>query len=257
MRDGRKEYIERIDEDYAKSNMTIIVIPKDTTIKTSVISDIENVSPTTKASNVSHTLLRANLLKSDIIDDDDILYTTVAALRVNGTAWLKFLQTKMKLSIYRVEGDVSFKADGTIVPTATSHSPINIEIPRKSCRDGVWIEHHYIFDDNWKLHEANQKIYITTEHTSGNGSGSVTATVGIGWKDGSATVEANLTAEFTLNFNKHAIKRTDNELSRAAMLATNVENLGAGVYNINNTNFCIRRYSDLDIVYNFYYTLIK
>ena len=87
---------------------------------------------------INNGLITQNITQSDLIDEDDVLYTAVAGIRANGKDWLKFLQRKMKLSIYRASGDVVFASDGSIVPSGSSHKPISIAISRSDCKDKVW-----------------------------------------------------------------------------------------------------------------------
>lgn len=258
-RDGRQEYIARVDEDYAQHNLTIIVMPKDTSTYTQPISHneiMEHLGIADTKSIINNGLITQNITQSDAIDEDDVLYTAVAAIRANGKGWLKFLQTKMKLSIYRASGDVVFANDGSIVPSGSAHKPISIAISRSDCKDKVWQTQGYIFDDDWDLHETNQKIYFVTEHNI-NSDDSATATVGIGWKDGKFTVDAQLTAEVKVDFSGKSKLRVDNELTRKSILANNMDELVSGTYPYQGHNFAVRSYGIIDLVYVFYYTKVE
>ena len=162
----------------------------------------------------------------------------------------------MKLSIYRASGDVVFASDGSIVPSGSSHKPISIAISRSDCKDKVWQTNGYIFDDDWDLHETNQKIYFVTEHNV-NSDDSATATVGIGWKDGKFTVDAQLTAEVKVDFSGKSKLRVHNELTRKSILANNMDGLASGTHSYQGHDFAIRSYGIIDLVYVFYYTKVE
>lgn len=258
-RDGKQEYIPRVDDEYAQHNLTIIVMPKDTSTYSQPISHdeiIEYLGITDTKSTINNGLITQNITQSDLIDEDDVLYTAVAGIRANGKDWLKFLQRKMKLSIYRASGDVVFASDGSIVPSGSSHKPISIAISRSDCKDKVWQTNGYIFDDDWDLHETNQKIYFVTEHNV-NSDDSATATVGIGWKDGKFTVDAQLTAEVKVDFSGKSKLRVHNELTRKSILANNMDGLASGTHSYQGHNFAIRSYGIIDLVYVFYYTKVE
>ncbi len=257
-KDGSKEYVARIDEEYLENNMTILVLPLDTTEYTKPLSDeeireyIASKTPSTKATAISNGLLKTNITDSESIREQDILYTTVAGLKVSGTNWCGAISNKLKLAIYRASGDVDFAADGSLKASATCHKPILLPIAKKDLKNNVWQDGNYLFDDDWDLHEYDQKIYFASEHNTGTTSADVNASVGIGYKNGSFSAELGLTVDVKVSFAKHSIMRVHNQLARKAMLANNASDVGNGC----RYGFAIHRYSIVDVVYNFYYTRI-
>lgn len=240
---GSKEFIAMIDESYMEANPTILVLPKDNT----------EYTPSLTSSEIPDGLLTQNVTNSALIREQDILYTTVQSIRVNQSAksWCGTISKQLKLAIYRASGDVVFLDNGELQASGSCHKPILIAIPKKNIKNSTWYDNvNYLFDDDWDLHEYNQKIFFASEHNVGQTTANITTDVGIGYKDSSFTADLgfNVTAEVV--FANHSQLRQHNELTRASMLATNV-----GMPNSRN-GFTVRSYGPIDIVFNFYYTRI-
>ena len=263
--DGTKEYVPYIDDEYAQQNLTVIVMPKDNNVYDQVltpigssdfspiISPILPINPTTPS--IPNGLIKENVTNSALIDEDDVLYTNIQAIRVNGTSWMKFLQTKQRLAIYRASSDIVWDENIYKFSSATFHKPVSIAIPRKDCRNCKWYVGNMVFDDDWDLHETNQKIFFVSEHNSG-GNITLKGNVSVGLQNGVPSVEASAEVEATLTIGNHSILRAHNELIRKSILANNVGDLGGGTYSIDDTGFAIRRYGIVDIVFTFNYTKI-
>ena len=262
--DGSKEYVSYIDDEYAKQNLTVIVMPKEdnTQNETAVTAEKSDFIPILGPSIIIPTtpsipdgLLKQNITNSALIDEDDVLYTKIQALRINGTGWMKFLQTKQRLAIYRASSDIMWTDDIYEKAGASFHKAIYVEIPRKDCKDGVWHTGNMVFDDDWDLHETDQKIFFVSEH---NASVDITldATVGIGLKNGVPSVEPSGNVSVSLSLKDHYKLRLHNELIRKSILANNVGDLGGGTYTIDDTEFAIRTYGLADVVFAFNYTKI-
>lgn len=132
---------------------------------------------------------------------------------------------------------------------------VNIAIPRKDCKDRKWYVGNLFFDDDWDLHETNQKIFFVSEHNSG-GDITLKRNVSVGLQIGVPSVEASAEVEANLTIGNHSILRTHNELIRKSILANNFGDLGGGTYCVDDTGFAIRRYGIVDIVFTFNYTKI-
>ncbi|MCM1502222.1 MAG: hypothetical protein NC115_06100 [Bacteroidales bacterium] len=255
-KDGSKEYVARIDEEYLENNMTILVLPLDTTEYTKPLSDeeireyIASKTPSTKAATIGNGLLRTNITNSESIREQDLLYTTIGGLRASGTSWCGAISNKLKLAIYRVSGDVDFNSDGSLKASATSHKPVLIGISKDDLKSNKWQSGNYLFDDDWDLHEYDQKIYFVSEHNTGKTNVKAEASVGIGYKDGKFSAEMGLKVSVEFEFAKHSIMRVNNQLLRTSMLATNMNDMGCGTHN----GYAIRRYGIVDMTFNFYYT---
>lgn len=268
-KDGTTKYVSYIDDEYAQQNLTVIVMPKESDetsgdlslydgVSTFVYVDPQNpnISVVPDTQSLPNGLIKENITDSNIIDEDDVLYTCVSALRVDGTDWMKFLQTKMRLAIYRASSDVVWK-DGICEESgATFHKTISLTIPRKDCRDGVWYKRNMVFDDDWDLHETNQKIYFVTEHNFA-GDISLNANVGIGIKNGKPYIDPTSLANVSIELNNGSILRVHNELIRKAVLANNVGDIGGGTRTIDDTQFAVRGYGIVDLVFTFNYTKIN
>lgn len=262
--DGSKEYVSYIDDEYAKQNLTVIVMPKEdntqnemavTAEKSDFIPIVGPTIITPITPSIPNGLLKQNITNSALIDEDDVLYTRIHALRINGTGWMKFLQTKQRLAIYRASSDIVWHENIYQESGATFHKAIYVEIPRQDCKDGVWHTGNMVFDDDWDLHETNQKIFFVSEH---NASVDITlnATVGVGLQNGVPSVEASAEAKVSLSLKNNSKLRLHNELIRKSILANNVGDLGGGTYTIDDTEFAIRTYGLADVVFAFNYTKI-
>lgn len=263
--DGSKEYVPYIDDEYAQQNLTVIVMPKDNTVCDQVLAPTKSsdfntiigpILPITPIQpGIPNGLIKENITNSSLIDEDDVLYTNIQAIRVNGTGWMKFLQTKQRLAIYRASSDIVWDENIYKFSSATFHKPVNIIIPRKDCEDCKWYVGNMVFDDDWDLHETNQKIFFVSEHNAG-GDITLKGNVGVGLQNGVPSVEASMEVEAKLTIGNHSILRTHNELIRKSVLANNVGDLGGGTYSVDGTDFAIRRYGIVDIVFTFNYTKI-
>lgn len=116
-------------------------------------------------------------------------------------------------------------------------------------KSNKWYEGNFIFDDDWDLHEYDQKIYFASEHNIGKASASVEAKVGVGYKDGKISGDYGFSINAEVIFGNHGINRANNQLTRSSILATNVNDMGSGL----KDGFAIRRYGIVELVFNFYY----
>ena len=258
-RTGDKKYIPLINEEYLRSHMTIIILPADTTEYTKPLSEeelaqyIEKQKGIKTKSLVSGGLITTNVTNSAAVGEEDVLTTTVAAIRVNGTSWCGLISNKLKLAVYRASGDLEFNSDGSLKPSGTCHKPFVMAIGKDSLRNFDWVTGYYLFDDDWDLHEYDQKIYFVSEHNIGSELKDITTRVTIGYKDDKPSVEIGGSANVTMHFTGYSVRRVDNQLSRAAALANITNDLGAGLYN----GHTVYRYGLADVVYYHYYTDIQ
>lgn len=238
---GEKIFISKVDEKYMEKNPTIIVLPKDHTEYTKAVTTIPD------------GLIKQNITNSASIREQDILYTTVQSIRVNESAkgWCGAISNKLKLAIYRASGDVEFLDNGELKASGKCHKPILIAISKKDLKASKWKDNvNYLFDDDWDLHEYNQKIYFASEHNTGKTAAAVNTNVGIGYKDGKFTADFGFNVNVKIDFSKHSKLREHNELTRKSILATNVNQPNP------HNGFSVRSYGPVDIVFNFYYTKI-
>ena len=83
---------------------------------------------------------------------------------------------------YRASGDIEFNADGSLKPSGSCHKPFVLAISKDKLEANEWVTGAFVFDDDWDLHEYDQKIYFASEHNTGSTSAKVTANVGIGYR---------------------------------------------------------------------------
>lgn len=238
---GEKVFVSKVDEKYLEQNPTIIVLPKDHTEYTKAVTTIPD------------GLIKQNITNSESIREQDILYTTVQSIRVNKSAkgWCGAISNKLKLAIYRASGDVEFLDNGELKASGRCHKPILIAISKKDLKASKWKDNvNYLFDDDWDLHEYNQKIYFASEHNMGGSAQKINTDVGIGYKDKKFTADLGFNVNLSFSLSRNSILREHNELTRKSILATNVHQPNP------HNGFTVRSYGPVDIVYNFFYTKI-
>ena len=126
-----------------------------------------------------------------------------------------------------------------------------IAISKKDLKASKWKDNvNYLFDDDWDLHEYNQKIYFASEHNMGGSAQKINTDVGIGYKDKKFTADLGFNVNLSFSLSRNSILREHNELTRKSILATNVHQPNP------HNGFTVRSYGPVDIVYNFYYTKI-
>mgnify|MGYP004447547713 CR=1 FL=1 len=256
---GNKMYVPYIDESYLEYNMTLIILPKDTTDYVKPLTEEEiqlylaKQSGITTKADLPNGKISSNITNSSDIAEEDILVTTVAAIRVHGTSWCGSISNKLKLAIYRASGDVVFNADGSLKPSGTCYKPFVIPISKDNLKANAWIEGYYIFDDDWDLHEYDQTLYFVSEHNTGKKSADLTASVGIGYKDNKPSVEMSVKADVNVSFENHSTMRQYNQFTRVSRLANITTDLGSGTYK----GYTIYSHGIVDLVFNHYYTDIQ
>lgn len=257
-----------VDDNYMKENLTLIVMPRDTTSYTKTFSDeefeklnsiynnsVETIIPS--KTFIPNGLLRKNITNSADIGEEDILTTTIARLRVNNTSWAATFTNKLKLAIYRTSADYSIDDDGAPVIEPGNHKIGTFPILKKDIRQKKWISLNVTFDDDWDLHEYDQELFFCSEHLLVLKKLDLSGSVSLGFSNGVASAEISASVDFSFKVNASRL-RANNELTRKAILATNVSNIGSGVLNIDGTNFAIRNYGGVvDLVFNMYYTDYK
>ena len=256
-RTGEKKYVPLIDENYIKNNMTLLILPADTTAYSTPMSEDEINSHLDKESilltksGLPDGLITSNITNSANIDENDVLLSTVAAIRVKDSSWCGAISNKLKLAIYRASGDLEFNSDGSLKPSASCHKPFLIAIGKDQIRNKVWIDGNYLFDDDWDLHEYDQKIFFISEHNIVLKCGTGTAKVTIGYKDGKPSIEAGATASVEASFTG-GILRQHNQFTRKSMLSNINNDIGSGLHD----GHTIFSYGNVDMVFHYYYTNI-
>lgn len=261
------KYIERVDDEYSKKNQTLLILPVDQTPESAYSSSVVDMNGKFIYDNpligeiapagynyVYKGLLKSNMLNSQAVGTKDILLTTVPAIRVNSTAWCKFFGTALKLAIYRASGDIVYEENGTLRPTAGVHKPIYVKIPKTDINRRNWIPIGILFDDNWTVAEYEQYLIFCSEHNEGSYDVTFNSAVKVGLKDNKISFEAGAEVGFTVNIGLHSITRLSNQLSRTSALVNMVGDRGAGTYTISGTDYTIRRYGIVDMVFNYYHT---
>ena len=200
-------------------------------------------------------LITVNVTDSETIDEDDILYTNLAHIRVKNDSWCGFISNKLKLVIYRTSAD--YELDENNIPEVSpgQHMVARYEIPKSQIRNGEWIAVNTIFDDDWDLHEYDQEIFFCSEHNLRMGSAEMSGEVSLGYTEEKGfCAEAGMSAKFSYTVGGLKL-RANNELTRKSILATNLSNMGSGTREIQGHDYAVRNYGGVvDLVFTQYYT---
>lgn len=259
--EGNSYLVPSVDDSYMQNNITIVVMPVDTTNYTVLIPDndfkpVLNPYPVESAYTLPNGLITKNITNSATIAEEDILYTNLARIRVRNTSWAATFTNKLKLAIYRTSADYKVE-DGapTIIPN--QHKVGLYKILKKDIRANKWFEVNTVFDDDWNLHEYDQELFFCSEHWLVGKKATLGGTVSLGYSNGKPSINAEISADFSFKIGGSKL-RANNELTRKSILATNMSNLGSGTVNINGYNFAVRNYGGVvDVVFTMYYTDYK
>lgn len=283
-RAGEKIHVGGIDDEYTKENMTIAILPLDTLKYTPPKTDeefmeewlewyerykgrfhigkpgrgdVDNDEEENEEDEpaLPDGLITVNVTDSETIDEDDILYTNLAHIRVKNDSWCGFISNKLKLVIYRTSAD--YELDDNNIPEVSpgQHMVARYEIPKSQIRNGEWIAVNTIFDDDWDLHEYDQEIFFCSEHNLRMGSAEMSGEVSLGYTEEKGfCAEAGMSAKFSYTVGGLKL-RANNELTRKSILATNLSDMGAGTREIQGHDYAVRSYGGVvDLVFTQYYT---
>ena len=200
-----------------QNNITIVVMPVDTTNYTVLIPDndfkpVLNPYPVESAYTLPNGLITKNITNSATIAEEDILYTNLARIRVRNTSWAATFTNKLKLAIYRTSADYKVE-DGapTIIPN--QHKVGLYKILKKDIRAKKWFEVNTVFDDDWNLHEYDQELFFCSEHWLVGKKATLGGTVSLGYSNGKPSINAEISADFSFKIGGSKL-RANNELTR-------------------------------------------
>lgn len=296
-RAGERSYVASVNDEYTRENMTIAVLPKDTTNYIHFTSDEDLNNKLTgrfdkipddglqyiilppdddsdsgsgsgsgsgsdsnndprDGSTLPNGLITVNITDSETIDEDDILYTNLARIRVRNTSWCGFISNKLKLAIYRTSADYTVGDDNIPKIVPGQHFLGVIPIYKSQIDAQEWIVVNTIFDDDWDLHEYDQELFLCSEHNLRMDKAEMSGDVTLGYYEekGGFSAEAGISASFTFTANASRL-RVNNELTRKSILATNLSDMGSGTLEVNGHDYAIRNYGGVvDMVFTQYYT---
>ncbi len=244
-----KEQI-RVDDDYAFRKPVALIMPAGIDDKWAVDDDDDPpyIPPKKQywlTQNVDHTK----------ISQKDVLKTIIPKIRL--TKHYSGWPSKSKIILYRVSGDLSLNADGTIdLSKPGLHKLLDkYKFKRRDIRKGKWKEVNVIFDGDWDMHEADQQIVLFSYRHWDFKDSSAEGTVSIAYD--SVKKKFVPEAKFAVNF-KITLGKTDlkynNEVSRRDALSHIVGNHGAGAYGDNGINYTVRTADGLSYYFKHYYT---
>lgn len=286
---GERSYVGFIDDEYTRKNLTLAVLPKDTTEYTPVMTDEELTKELegkfgkirdddmmslfrpdgggsgsdsgddsgngSEDDSAEPQLITFNINDSESISEEDILYTNLARIRVRNSSWCGLVSNKLKLAIYRTSAN--YQTDENNIPRAVEdhHKIGTFVIWKDNMGDGddKWHTINAIFDDDWDLHEYDQEIFLCSEHNLRMASAEMSGTVTLGYSEEKGfCAEAGPSVSFSFDANASKL-RANNELTRKSILATNMSDMGAGTCTIDGHKFAVRNYGGVvDLVLNMY-----
>jgi len=197
----------------------------------------------------------------NLVPEKDIISTRIPAIRVNGTRWMRFGGTHLKLAFHRGSptGTVA-RVKGGLVADADSYPVKNIRIKRKYLKRKLrWVTFDAEFDPDWNMSENTQVMAVFSKH---HWVGSATTEVEV--KSGlkfdattgkvTPTTEATVTTKVTIK-EDHSKYRTRAEMSRRFVLSTITGNgISGKTKSDNGVNYNVKRVDIIDYYMKFWHT---
>jgi len=238
----------RVDDDYAYRKPVVLIMPifdKEDW----VAIDPPPYIPTNRqywlTQNVDHTK----------ISQKDVLKTIIPRIRL--TKHYSGWPSKSKIILYRISGDLSLNADGTIDSSKPGEHKLldKYKFKRRDIRKGKWKEVNLIFDGDWDMHEADQQIVLFSYRHWDYKDSSAEGTVSIAYDSVKKKFvpEAKFAVNFKITLGKVDLKY-NNEISRRDALSHIVGDHGAGAYGENGVNYTVRTADALSYYFKHYYT---
>lgn len=238
----------RVDDDYAYRKPVALIMPIFDDEDWVAIDPTPYIPPNKQywlTQNVDHTK----------ISQKDVLKTIIPRIKL--TKHYSGWPSKSKIILYRVSGDLSLNADGTIdLSKPGRHKLLNrYKFKRRDIKKGRWKKVNVIFDGDWDMHEADQQIVLFSYRHWDFKSSSAEGTVSIAYD--SAKKKFVPEAKFAVNF-KITLGKTDlkynNEVSRRDALSHIIGDHGSGTYNDGGVHYTVKTADALHYYFKHYYT---
>ncbi|MEG1573338.1 MAG: hypothetical protein RR328_07280, partial [Bacteroidales bacterium] len=162
-------YLPKVDDKYSQENLTLVVIPVDTTIGDNKTHSqmIRQMNATLDKKFIIEgpvSIIEKGLLKTNVspsyFTDQDIIYTVIPRIRVRGTAWTAFTTNKLKLEVWRASGELNFDAQGNLAANAGTFKLGVYPFSKTQLKNNEWVDVNICWDDDWNMHEATQQIVL-------------------------------------------------------------------------------------------------
>lgn len=195
----------------------------------------------------------------NLVPEKDIISTRIPAIRANGTRWMRFGGTHLKLAFHRGSptGTVA-RVKGGLVADADAYPVKNIRIKRKYLKRKLrWVNFDAEFDPDWNMSENTQVMAVFSKHRwLGESETTVAVKSGVKMVNGEVqpTTEATVTTKVTIK-EDHSKYRTKAEMSRRFVLSTIVGNGITGeTKSDNGINYNVKRVDIVDYYMKFWHT---
>lgn len=241
-----------VDDDYAYRRPTIVLMPIIGLDDFPIIGidDDEDIfiDPYDQywlTQNVNHAQIKQN----------DVLRTIIPKMRL--TEHYSGWPSKSKIVLYRVSGDLSLNADGTINSTSAGVYKLldRYKFKRSDIRKEEWVTVNLTFDGDWDMHENNQQIVLFAFRYSGYNTTTAEGTVSIGYNEETKQYvpESRETTSFSTSESRTRLKY-NNSISRRDALSHIIGNFGAGVINDGGVNYTVRTADALEYYFKHHLT---
>lgn len=252
---------ENINNDFIDDNPVFIIAPIDDCDLPGRPCDWDDGDPISDLPPYtgSPKLLTYNV-NHNLVPENDIISARIPAIRVNGTRWMRFGGTHLKLSFLRGSPDGTIiREKGILVAGAKAFPVKKIRIKRKYLKRKLrWVTFNAEFDPDWNMSENTQVMAVFSRH-HWLGSGETTVSVKSGLKidaqgNVKPTTEVTTSTKVTLR-EDNAKYRTKSEMSRRFILSTIVGNGITGkTKSDNGVSYNMKRVDIVDYYMKFWHT---
>lgn len=256
-------HIDRIDDDYAYDNPTLVVTPIDF-----IGDDLENPitddwrkpenNPPSWEFKGWQGFLTFNVDHTKIVDED-VLKVNIPRIRLmeHLATWF----TPTTITIIRSSANLTTDSNNQLVYPLSSDSRSVLtkhNIKRKYARNKSWVSVNILWDDDWNMHEVEHNLTWASHHTF-RGNLNVSGNVKLGWdtENKKTTVEPKIDVAFNVKVGGNCRLEYNNNVSRRAVLTQVVGDTGAGTYNDNGVHYSVRTAGKMQYYFKPYLTKIK
>lgn len=222
---GRQSSLLAINDDYASSNPTLVIVPDDGIICGAMMRCNEGPGGggSGGGSGSGGVTYTPRSIDCRVLNDDDIILMQMPYFRLKSN--LRGWPNKNYLNMSTVVGNFTYDANGN--PTASANTNqlwSNKWVSRKSAKNQIWMSSGLSFImSNWDQPQLDLRIAVSYKKTWNKASFS--GSVGV---DSKKDFKVDLTANYSFEFDGQR-KLFDVGFDRCSYLATNNDDLGHGL----------------------------
>jgi len=219
--------------------------------------DIGDLPPPANGGSV---LLTYNVDHNNMTDDNDMITTRVAKIRVKGTSWMGFGSTHQKLRFMRGAGEGQITITGGQILAAGVQFTVGpeLKISRKNVKKKRWVNANLPFDADWLMSKNTQNFAVFSIHHLVTSTAKVNASYKSGFKinaQGNIEAHQESSGSGTLDIQLNAARfRANTELSRRQVLITIVGDNSTYTYTENGVDYNVKEIGIVEFYFKHWHT---